>query len=359
MSGAAEIAAAVAAASRVRPDGDGPYALPWYLAIGEPGAGRSTVLRSLALTWPLGEGPHRLGASQQMASWWVTGEAVICEPEAPLVGPQASREALRDFAAALRDARPREAVDGVLLFIATTDLVDADDRALEAYAHRLRGYLSAVALGARAEVPVYIVVSRYDTMWGFAEVFQWTPERQREEPWGFLLPGDTTARLAPTRLAEAIDGLGARLESFCFAKLSSEDLPEIRARAFQHVAEARRFIEKLKAVVHTLATETAFERAPWFRALALGSALPGAGDRPRAGVARFANMGLTPTQPPQGVRPGGLPLHGYLRDVVLPERELVPLRSRWRDHKTVVVPFVLGLVLWLAVLVTALVLALE
>jgi type VI secretion system protein ImpL len=76
-------------------------------------------------------------------------------------------------------------------------------------------------------------------------------------------------------------------------------------------------------------------------------------------VARFANMGLTPTQPPHGVRPGGLPLHGYLRDVVLPERELVPLRSRWRDHKTVVVPFVLGLVLWLAVLVTALVLALE
>ena len=44
---------------------------------------------------------------------------------------------------------------------------------------------------------------------------------------------------------------------------------------------------------------------------------------------------------------------------MLPERELVPLRARWRDKKSIVIPFVVGLVLWLAAAVTALVFALS
>ena len=34
---------------------------------------------------------------------------------------------------------------------------------------------------------------------------------------------------------------------------------------------------------------------------------------------------------PQGMRPGGLPIHALVKTVVLPEKDLVPLRVRWRD----------------------------
>jgi type VI secretion system protein ImpL len=355
----AEVAAAAAAVSRALPMASGIYALPWYLLLGEPGAGRTTVIRSMNLSWPAGDGPHRIGLPQQLASWWISGEAVLIEPEPQLVGPNADKNALRSFAEALRSLRPREPIDGVLLVISVSQLIDLDERGLEAYAHRLRGQLAVVAQGVRADVPVYVLITRYDTVWGFAEVFQWTPERRREEPWGFLLPGDTTSKLAQVRIAEQLDGLGARFEAFCLAKLSSEDPPDHRARAFQHLAEVRELILKLKALMATLAMESSFERAPWIRALAVGSALPGAGDRPRASAARFANMGLFPPAPTQPARPGGLPLHGYIKDVVLPERELVPLRARWRDKKSIVIPFVVGLVLWLAAAVTALVFALS
>ena len=49
-----------------------------------------------------------------------------------------------------------------------------------------------------------------------------------------------------------------------------------------------------------------------------------------------------PYDPYRSQRPGGLPLHGYFRGFVLPEKELVPLKVRWRDDLVCVIGFVLG-----------------
>lgn len=79
-------------------------------------------------------------------------------------------------------------------------------------------------------VPVgNIVTIRYDTLWGFAEVFQWGPDRKGEEPWGFpTLPLDTAPTQAQAKIFEQLIGLNARLEAFCLAKLSSDHNPEQR-----------------------------------------------------------------------------------------------------------------------------------
>ena len=356
-----EIAAVTAAALRVGSGhAKGVYALPWYLVVGEPGSGRSTALRAMNLSWPEGEGPFRLSVAQPLCTYWVSGEAVFIEPEGFVLGPAVpNRNALAALCDALRSARSRELVDGVLLVISVVEFIDLDERGVEAFANRLRGYLVDVGRRLHADVPVYIAVTRYDTLWGFAEVFQWTPERRREEPWGFLLPGDTQSQQTVAKINEELDGLGARFESFCLAKLSSEDPPEHRTRALQHLAEVRELMTKLRALLGVIAMANAFERAPWIRALGIGAAVPGAGDRLRVSAARFANMGLShpPQTPP--ARPGGLPMFAFLKTVVLPERELVPLRVRWRDDKVIVIGFILGLVLAFAAVATAIAFAIS
>src|SRR5262249_59447787 len=140
---------------------------------------------------------------------------------------------------------------------------------------------------------------------------------------------------------EELEGLNARLEAFCLAKLCSEDPVEQRIRAFQHLAEVRALMDKLRLVFNVLAMANSYERAPWIRAVALGSALPGSGDRMRAGVSRFFNMGLG-QGPPVAVtsRPGGMPLHAYMSSVILNEREIVPLRTRWREDKVFIVAMI-------------------
>ena len=353
-----EIAAVHAAVQQLKPgDPKGIYAIPFYLVLGEPGGGRSTALRAMNLTWPSGDGTVRTGLPQQYCTYWMAQEAVFIEPQAQVVGPQRDPPALGMLAKELATARPREALDGILLVLSVAEFIDLDEGGIERYGASLRKYLTDVAAALNADVPVYIVVSRYDILWGFADVFQWNKDRAREDAWGFVLPGDVITAQAKDKMDEELVGLAARLEAFCLAKLSSDDPPDQRARAYQHLAESRMLMEKLKAILHILAAGNAYERAPWLRALTIGSATPGTGDKLRAGVARFYSMGYAPPvhQPPP--RPGGLPMHQYMQVVVLPDKDIVPTRTRWRDDKLLVISFIVGGVLFLVTLIVAVIFA--
>lgn len=355
---APEIDAVHAAVLRAVPsDPRGIYALPFYLVVGDPGSGRSTAIRSMNLGWSnAAEGPLRLPVQQPLCTYWMPTEAVFIEPEGAVFGRQRNPEALRALCDELKHQRPREPIDGILLVLSVADIADLEESGLDAYAALMRGYLTEIGRRLGADVPVYMIVTRYDTLWGFAEVFQWTAERRREEPWGFTLPLDVAKDQVQARVETELAGLGARLEACCLAKISSEDPPEVRTRAFQHVAEARELLEKLRAVISAFGMANSFERAPWLRALALGCAVPGAGDRPRAGMKRFAQMGLALPPPGQAAssRPGGLPIHAFVPTVVLPEREIVPLRVRWRDDSLLIGLLIAGAVLLLTTLVLAL-----
>lgn len=355
-----EIASILAEVQRRHPSHpEGIYALPWYLVVGHPGSGRSTALHGMSLTWDGDDGPFKTGAPTSLCTYWLPKEAAFIEPGATVLGPQRAPDQLQKLCEELGVARPREPIDGVLLTLNIADFIDLDERGVEDWANGLRRYLIEVNQALRAEVPVYIVITRYDALWGFAEVFQWTPERKKEDPWGFNLPLDTPSQGALPRIKEQLDGLNARFENFCLSRLCSEDPPELRIRAFQHLTEVRALMDKLRQIFSILAMANAYERAPWIRAVTIGSALPGGGgDRMRTGVSRFLNMGLTQAPPaPVVQRPGGLPLYAFMTNVILPERDLVPLRTRWRDDKVIQLSAIFAALLWVITLITVIVFA--
>lgn len=336
-----ELDAVHSAIGQVPTGAAGKYSLPWYLVVGEPGSGRSTAIKAMDLSW-VGTEPLR----QSACNYWIAQEAVFAEPTAAMIGPRRDPRGFQAFCEALRKKRPREPLDGILLVVDVAMVADASEDAVVTYANALRAYLVEVGRHLHADIPVYIVATRYDTIWGFAEVFKWTAERAKEESWGFLLPFGTPSQQAKTRIREGVAGLGARFEATCLARLSSEDPPDERIRAFQHLAEVRLLIEKLRDALDIIAMTNAYERAPWVRGMIVGSAVPGTGDRLRAGMARFSTMGLVAGHGQPNRRPGGLPIHTFMKAIVLPERELVPLRVRWRDDWVILLGFVLG---WLLI----------
>jgi type VI protein secretion system component VasK len=342
----AEIQAVHEALARLRPnDTKSIYAIPWYMVIGEPGSGRTTMIRAMNLTWPQDDPSLKLGIGAQLCDWWMAQEAIFCEPQKAVLGPRRDPNALRGVCEDLRRKRPREPIDGVVVLIRISDFVDLEERGVEAYATKLRTYLVEMGKYLGADIPTYIVVSGFETLWGFGDVFQWTAERAKEDAWGFLLPPDTTSQRAVPRIQEAMVGLAARFEAHCLAKLSSHSPADQRTRAYQHLVEVRTMLDKLRSLLTLFGMANAYERAPWVRALTIGCTVPGTGDRLRAGVERFKNMGLTQGYPDPNRRPGGLPVHSFLRDIVIPEKDLVPLRMRWRDDVMIVVSFIIGLVL--------------
>ncbi len=348
-----EIDAMLAAVARKHPDKKPPYQIPVYLVVGDPGSGRSTAIRSQMVTWSSGDGPLPPATSTQFCNYWMADEAVFVEPESHIMGPRRDPNMLKALCDELIRQRPREPIDGMLLVLNATVFADSDETKVQEYAKSMRDVLVEIGSHLGCDVPIYVFLTRFDTIWGFADVFQWTAERTREDPWGFTLPQQTAPAEALPRIKEEIDGLHARFEMFCFAKLSGEEPVETRIRSYQHLVEVREFLDRVRILFNVLAMANAYERVPWFRALAIGSAYPGTGDRQRAGVQRFQSMGLYPPPVPQGMRPGGLPIHALVKTVVLPEKDLVPLRVRWRDDIWFWVIVGVGALVWLAGIIVA------
>ena len=251
----------------------------------------------------------------------------------------------------LKVKRRREPLDGVLIVVDARVLADATEEALDRYAKTLRRYLVEVGQALNADVPTYVFLTGIDVLWGFGDAFQWTAERATEESWGFVLPYGVRGQSVTERVQHELDGLLARLESTCFSKLSSEEHPEVRARAYQHLAELRDLVTKTGEVLSILTAQNAFERSPWMRALALGSGVPGTGQRLRHRADQFAAMGYSPPRESGTRQPGGMPLHAILEKVLLPERDIVPTTKRWRDDKLTLVLGGFALVSWIVVAV--------
>ncbi|MBM4375972.1 MAG: hypothetical protein FJ095_12875 [Deltaproteobacteria bacterium] len=347
-----EIGSLAAAVERIHAGHRAPlYAVPWYLVLGEPGTGRSSTIRAMNLSWPNGDQPLATNVPGQQCQYWLPERAVFLEPGPSMVGVARSPEALMQLCQELRTKRSREPLDGCLLVLDARVMLDASEEALEHYAKTLRRYLVEVGQALDADVPSYVVVTGIDTLWGFGDAFRWTADRVREDPYGFVLPANVKGTEGPARVASELEGLLARMESTCFAKLASEEAPELRARAYQHLAELRGLVARLGEVLRIVTTQNAFERSPWLRALAIGSGIPGTGHRLRHRAEQFFSMGYVPPHASGTTHPGGMPLHAYMDRVLLPERDLVPTTTRWRDDSLTIVLTGFGAVGWLAVLV--------
>jgi len=340
-----EIQAVHEAVARARPQSRGIYSIPWYMVVGEPGSGRTTMVRSMNLTWPDGDPALKLGLQIQLCDWWMADEAIFLEPQKTVVGSRRDPSAIKAMCEDLRKKRPREPIDGVVLLLRIHDIIDQGEEGVEAHAAKLREYMVEMSKALGSDVPTYVVISGLDALWGFGDVFQWTAERAKEDAWGFLLPPNTPSQQAVPLIEEALFGLAARFEAHCLTKLCSLAPADERVRAYQHLVEVRTLLDKLRAWLKVFAIANAYERAPWLRAVTIGSAVPGTGDHLRAGVDRFRNMGLNLGRVDSQRRPGGMPVHSFMRAIVIPEKDLVPLRMRWRDDTLTLFSFILGTLL--------------
>ncbi|MEM6790267.1 MAG: type VI secretion system protein [Myxococcota bacterium] len=345
-----ELAALVQAQTRAHPGHpEGVYALPWYLVLGAPSSGRSTAVKAMNLGWPHGDHPVAMPTPEPRASYWLAEKAVFIEPGPTVVGPQRQPSSLQELAAEIAAKRTREPIDGIILVLSVARMADETEAGVDDYVKAVRRQIVEVGQQLGAEVPVYVVVTMLDTLWGFGDVFHWTAARRDEEPWGFALPPGAPDGQTPARIDAELEALTARLESYCFDKLSNEDPAPGRVRAFQHLLETRDLMSRLRRAISLLAAGSAFESAPWIRALALGSGLPGTGQTLRHGRAKLGQMGLHPPAASGTPTPGGMPLHAFLEAVLLPERDLVPTRRRWRDDRVFLLLAMVGFVLWLGI----------
>lgn len=167
------------------------YALPWYMIIGPPGSGKTTALQESGLNFPYTSGGSAkikgVGGTRN-CDWWFTDQGIILDTAGRYTTELEDRDEWLGFLDMLKKCRKEKPVNGALVCIAVSDLLQATDEQKEEYAKKIRDRLDELTKRLELVFPVYLVFTKCDLLNGFVEFYEDFNKNDRAQVWGQTLP---------------------------------------------------------------------------------------------------------------------------------------------------------------------------
>ena len=181
------------------------YQLPWYIFVGSPGSGKTTALVNSGLQFPLaeqfGKAAIRGVGGTRNCDWWFTNDAVLIDTAGRYTTQDsddvADKVEWEGFLKLLRQFRPQQPINGVLLTVSVAELLSqtAAERLLHVSVLKRRLEELRAALGI--QFPVYVLVTKIDLLAGFTDYFESLTRDERAQVWGFTFPYAPEATASP------------------------------------------------------------------------------------------------------------------------------------------------------------------
>lgn len=308
------------------------YELPWYIIVGPPGSGKTTVLSNSGLHFPLAEkfGDRALRGigGTRNCDWWFTDDAILLDTAGRYVTQDSDEETDRlewhSFLDLLKKHRRRRPINGVMVAISVGDilLMSADERARQVSSLRQRIQELYEHFGVR--VPVYVMLTKSDLLAGFSEFFEDLSREEREQVWGMTFPvieEDATDPLV--NFDQEFDRLIERLNERVLERVDRERDYLRRGLVYDFPAQLANIKELLASFLTDVFVGSRFEITPYVRGVYFTSGTQEGApiDRLLANVSRGFGIDIEslPTFRGQG---RSYFVHRLLKDVLFKEAEL-------------------------------------
>ncbi|MGV7215422.1 type VI secretion system membrane subunit TssM [Bradyrhizobium sp. UFLA05-112] len=198
------------------------FELPWYIIIGPPGAGKTTILRSSGLEFPLsrqlGVEPVAGIGGTRNCDWWFTDEAVLIDTASRYttqdIDTEVDRAAWRGFLDLLVTHRRRRPINGILVAVSLADFFSRDEPVRRQHIQAIRSRIQELLKTFRMRIPVYVLVTKCDMVPGFTEYFDDLDNQGRAQVWGKTFPLGPCDRIGDAvglEMQELAERLEARL----------------------------------------------------------------------------------------------------------------------------------------------------
>ncbi|WP_310620622.1 type VI secretion system membrane subunit TssM [Flexibacterium corallicola] len=175
------------------------YALPWYVVLGFPAAGKTSFIVESDLKFPLAHFFSQEDAKHveptEDVDYWVTNDAILFDVAGQIIGHQRSgiKKDIIDesahiwdkFLSLLREFRPRRPINGAILCLDVVDLITSDPQTRANNASLLHARLIELSEKLGTRFTVHVVLTKFDLIDGFQEFIAGLRPSQRAEPFGF------------------------------------------------------------------------------------------------------------------------------------------------------------------------------
>ncbi len=339
------------------------YQIPWYIVIGAPGAGKTVALVNSGLQFPLEE---KFGTKEirgvggtRNCDWFFTDEAVLIDTAGRWTTQESDHEvdsaAWQGFLQLLKKFRPRRPVNGVILAISVSDLLQESSQEREKHAAKLRARLQELHEQFQTRFPIYVLVTKTDLLAGFSEFYSEFGKEDRAQVWGMTVPYSPDAGQAPlANFAAEYELLEQRLLDRVLDRMQGERDPAKRALIFAFPQQFATVKPLLTGFLERVFIASKFEEAPMLRGVYFTSGTQEGSpiDRVIGQLARAFGVErkLLPVQTSSGK---SYFITTLLRGVIFPEQGLAGANLRWERRRTFLQLAAYGAVAVLAILASA------
>jgi type VI secretion system protein ImpL len=213
------------------------YEQPWYAIIGPPGAGKTTALLNSGLKFPLadklGHGAISGVGGTRLCDWWFTENAVLIDTAGRYTTQDSNaavdRAGWHAFLDVLRQTRPRQPLNGVIVAIALSEIAEAPAQERTAHAREIRRRINEIESRLGTRMPVYVLLTKADLIAGFIEFFDDLDRDSRRQVWGVTFGLEETERGTVEKFPAELRLLVDRLNQRLFRRLQEEQGIEGRA----------------------------------------------------------------------------------------------------------------------------------
>ena len=251
------------------------YALPWYMIVGPPGIGKTTMLDNSGLEFPYGRKVEGAGLGTRNCNWFFSTSAIFLDTAGRYMTEDENKEEWFSFLDILRKHRRRLPINGVIVSIGVADpenknnqytLMDSTTAELQENAHKIRNKLDELIAKLGVQFPVYLLFTKSDLVKGFKEFFQDMNRQEREQVLGSTFLLREVEKISDSSLfLQEFDLLCDSLSQRMLEEFDNTASGTRRRRNFVFPSRLRDLREKLSVFADVLFQKNPYQEAPIFR----------------------------------------------------------------------------------------------